>query len=571
MQTIGVVVGESFASVFTPIITGVTTGLNILISVIEMIPKPLKTFMASAFVAFSAMLLIVGAGYALAAAWGIAKIALIAFKAQLASMGVMVGWAAAGLLVVAGAFYAIKQGFDENLGGLADGIGVITGKVKLFFDAIQQLTSGDGKLRGGVLEGLLDPKNSGVMNMVKSFHQARFRINAFWKGFKDGAAKAYALAGPVFRNLKTALFGIMHALGFANEEWNAGIMVADEFNDTGRTMGSILSNVLLVGVELLTFGIQMLGPAIATVGLAFDVFKMAMFPVIWALTQIFKVVNWVIEVFHAFVGVSMEVGSAGNLVSSMLGVMLGMLIAYKVVMAASAAMSILWSAATTVAALASGALGVALLPVLGIIAGVAAAIAAAMLIWDLWTGKVGGLTDRLRGLNKHLYMTEEQLNKIGETGKRGLGHLKRGGFLTIDQQAKNAGITTDEYIDKHATKTAAPGVEGGETKEQIVKRMRASLKVQREQEKQDLQKAAQGKSKAGVDGRTNRQGQGPMTQDELQQGVFNALKDAGLGGKVKPPNFNINLDGQRLGQGVMDGQNEANALNWEADNSGTGT
>lgn len=279
MQTLAVMVGEAFAGSFRLVTEGVISGVNSLIAVFQAIPGPIKKAIGGVFILVMALTLLAGLVMVGVALFTLLQAAVVAFAAPLimAAQGLAVV-AAAGIALVA-VFKLLRYAFDKNIGGFGDSVRKVFDKVSLYFDALKQVMSGDGKLRGDVLRKLLDPENNGVLTMVQRMVQIGHRIKTFFLGIRDGFATALEGQGDTFKELGTAVTNFFAALGFGTDAVDGISTSSKQFGSTGQSLGAtighiatILINGLTRGLEMATIGVEylkaawyLLGPSI-TIG-----------------------------------------------------------------------------------------------------------------------------------------------------------------------------------------------------------------------------------------------------------------------------------------------------------------
>jgi TP901 family phage tail tape measure protein len=309
LSTLAIEFGRSFSDVFKPIVKGIKNFVNIMISVMTAIPGPVKKVLAGIVVLVSGILVLTGVGIMLAAAFVLIKMAVVAFIGVLAPIAGAIAIVSGAVLALVGVFKTIKMGFDENVGGFADGMREIFGRVKLYFDAISQLMGGDGKLRGDVLKKLLDPTNKGVLTMVQRFQQARHRFSQFFRGLKEGFKGVVTAAGPTFTRLKAAFAKLAEVLGFGGKAMGLMTSNSERFRGTGADIGEIIGRVMVIAVEFLVAAIRVATVVIAGMKLAWSTLKPILMVVAFGFGILFKVINVVIAVIQFLVGVVMEVFS----------------------------------------------------------------------------------------------------------------------------------------------------------------------------------------------------------------------------------------------------------------------
>lgn len=296
LQTLKIALGEGFAAGLRPVVEFIRDAVNGLIAVFSRIPAPIKKALSGVFIAISGLLALAGVVIMAVSAFALLKMAIVAFAGPLMIAAKAIAVVGAALLAVVAIFKTIKLAYDENVGGLGEGLRDTFGKVQLFFDALKQLSSG-GALKGDVLKKLLDPANAGVLSMVQRFQQAKFRIKAFFGGMKDGFKSIVRSAGPTFARLKEAFAKLGEVLGFGGKAMGLMTTHSSKFGDTGQSIGQIIGRVMVVAVDLLTGGIR-----VATIGIqAFKAAWVVLKPVLMVTAWVFKTLMSVINVLMAVV------------------------------------------------------------------------------------------------------------------------------------------------------------------------------------------------------------------------------------------------------------------------------
>lgn len=201
--------------------------------------KSLVTFasFAAAAVASAGAIAVLLAGVKLAA------IGLFAFGGPvLAGVVLAMGPAIAILGAGALAFVALRQAYNENIGGIGDMFGGAVSKVVLAWKAVVSLFQTGGF--SGELLTELDAGNQGVMNFAINVYVWFNRIKAFWDGVVEGFHHGVAVAAPTFDRLVAAVTQLGTRLGFLSAEAdtlaNGGAFA--QAGEDGRSMGEKIAN-----------------------------------------------------------------------------------------------------------------------------------------------------------------------------------------------------------------------------------------------------------------------------------------------------------------------------------------
>ena len=253
LETIGVLLGEPLVQAMRPLVTGLVDAVAQVVAALEGIPMPLKRLVASLVLGASVFLIFVGGAIAL-------KGALVLLKVGMAAFGLTLGSVLASLLPVAGAMALAGLAvasmvflYRRNLGGLADFIDGLVGRVRLFFRALSQLFS-DGGFSGSVMEELGRAENQGVRSFVIRTWQLLHRLRRAWEGFTDGVRGGLQALAPVFVRLREALgrvvsevSGLVGGLGRG-----ASMLPSNRFAHFGALVGEVLVGVFGVLVRAVT-------------------------------------------------------------------------------------------------------------------------------------------------------------------------------------------------------------------------------------------------------------------------------------------------------------------------------
>lgn len=564
-QTLRVVLGEGFAKVLKPLVQLVAETVGGMAKFFRGLPMPLKKAISAFILIAGAMVTVTGLIIAGGAAFVLIKMALIAFAPVLLIAAKAILIVGAAITALVGLLALLKFAVDENIGGFGDTMKKTFGKVKLFFQGIFQLMSGN-KLKGNVLKKLIDPANKGVLRMVQVFQQARFRVKAFFKGLKDGFLGILRTADPTFARLKEAFSAVAEALGFGTEAMDLLTLSSGNFTDAGSDIGEIFGRVVLFAIDILTAGIHILVGVIEGAKIAWILLKPVVLLAAAVFMLMFKAVNWVLGALGLVTGQATEGESAFSLLGKSVGFLVTAFIAVRSVMLlAKAAMIAYRTIAGVVTAVqwilaASGtAASAAMLPILAILGALAVGFALGTLI-DEWLG----WSDAISGVNKHLRMTEEELNKINLTKKRGAN------FAKLEEAAKKRNLSVSKFLDVRSGEIA---------KESTSKRLGLSQEVIRERLEagQDVFTGG-GKEKlatSGISARKDGQLEDSSGKQTDQKNAFlgamaeHSQKQRSVkGGKTE---IVLKVGEEEIAKAVAKGKAALEGLDWEAASVGTGT
>lgn len=450
LQTLAIEFGRAFSDVFKPIVKGVKDFVNVLIDALAVIPGPVKKVVAALFVMASVILLVGGVVLALVSGVALLKMAFIAFMPPLGALGVGIGIAAGVLLGLVAIFKTVKVGFDENIGGFGDAVKDVFGKVKLYFSAIGQLMSGDGKLRGGVLKKLLDPANSSIMRMVQRFQQARHRVSQFFTGLKEGAKGVLQAAGPTFKALGEAVKQLFAAFGFGAKGMELMTSKGDDFRAAGEGIGRIIGVIAKFLVAGLTVAIRIAVGALKGFTFFWDVLSFVMWPIIQIGTALIWVFSQLFAIFGDVAESGNKTGGAFDYIAKAMGFALGIWVAWRSAMIVGRALMLAYRGAMMLAAGAQFVFGLATSAALAPLLGLVAAFAGG---WALgaWLDDVLGLSQGLADLMGWLTGTTDEMKGLDAAYSRTVeirGNISK--FDGLEQAAKAAGMKTDAYADQRA-------------------------------------------------------------------------------------------------------------------------
>lgn len=211
IQTLAVVLGESFAKVFAPIVGAITNGLNLVIRFFNAMPAGVKTAISGIIVAVAAFVSLAGALMTTAGLLAvIAPFALLIGKIFLGLLLIL-----APLILAAVAFGAALAGLvvaiRQNWGGIGDFFKEVFGSIKLAWTGLVEAVT-----RGGFTEGTsaMLANYPRVRQFVIGVAMLIHRLRMAWRGFSAAFQAGIDRLQPVFQAFTTALRRIGLAFGF---------------------------------------------------------------------------------------------------------------------------------------------------------------------------------------------------------------------------------------------------------------------------------------------------------------------------------------------------------------------
>lgn len=224
---------------------------NAVLTAFTNIPGPIMT--AIVRVAAGAAAVAVGLG-GVATTIAAVKLVVVALgTAGLAAFGAFVVAMAPAIVVLGAAtlaFYALRQAYQQNLGGLGDFITNGLEKVTLAWRAVVSVFT-TGGFSGALLEELDKAGNAGVLNFAINLYVWGNRIVSWWKGIIEGFQTGIAGASPTFERLVAALESLGKRFGFLSAEVDTlanrnamGRAFAD-----GESLGTKLANAAIAIVN----------------------------------------------------------------------------------------------------------------------------------------------------------------------------------------------------------------------------------------------------------------------------------------------------------------------------------
>ena len=569
LQTLGIVTGEAFAAVFKPLVSVVINVVNAIIAVMKNLPGPVKKAIGAIFVLTAAFVTIGGLVMAAVAGFALLKMAVIAFSGPLLAAAGGLAAVSAAALVLVGLFKVLRKAFDENIGGFGDSISRTFGKVKLFFDAIKMLTSGDGRLRGNVLKELLDPANESILTMVQRFQQARHRVSAFFQGISDGYNTIMRGAGPTFKALSGAVKELFEALGFGGKGMELMTSKSEDFRQKGEVFGRIVGHIAKLLVAGLTVAVRVATGAIEGMKAAWKIIG----PILRFTATVFMVLVNVVEsligVFSDGTEAANEQGGAFDKLAKVVGYAVGIFVAFKGVMIAARMAVLVYRGVIMAASLAQAAFSAVAaggaLAFLGP-AGLVIAVAAAAYALGSYIDKVTGASDAISDWMLDITGVTAELEKLDEAYRKTI--KTRGqvaAFGDLEEAAAAQGMSVTAYAEQRATKIAGESTAQrlGLSKDEIKRRLMAGEDVYKELSgpPKPPADAADGVV-AAADGEANKgKAAARQQQDAFEQALLAA------DGKGKPIQLNVTtkIGDEEVAKLMKTLEAQAASLDFEAD------
>lgn len=256
VETLGTVIGMTFANIFNPMIRLTTTVLNKFILVWRAIPTSLQsiigivTLVVAGFSVFGgAITAIVGAVLLLVTVLG--EVAIVAAVASAGIMAALVpiGLAFGGLIAIG---YALYKAYEQNLGGLRDSVNKVAGQIQLVWRGVIAIFTGEGVV--GALRGDMIAAGGAMLPFLDAIQNLWNNVQVAWTGIKSGFAEVWASMGPTIEELKAAfseLWGVLQNL-FGTFIGGANSLPEGRFRSIGQTIGVFLGGALRAGIGLIT-------------------------------------------------------------------------------------------------------------------------------------------------------------------------------------------------------------------------------------------------------------------------------------------------------------------------------
>lgn len=256
LQTLGIVLGESFARIFKPIVETIVDTLNGVLQFFNELPDPVKDVL-SQFVLFAGSGLVLFGVFTLIA--GIIVILLPFLKALIITMLIMSTILLPLTLLFIGAGAAIAafvMAARENVGGFGDFLGETWEKIKLGFRGLVQLFS-QGGFSGAVREELNKAENQGLKRFLITVFRVGSRVVEFFRGVGAGFAAVLERMGPAFERLKAAFGELGEAFGLLSDGLGDSLGPLTESGEAGARTGNLLGRMferIVAGTTLVVRG-----------------------------------------------------------------------------------------------------------------------------------------------------------------------------------------------------------------------------------------------------------------------------------------------------------------------------
>lgn len=265
LATLGIVVGDSFAKVLRPLVSGFLALVNRIIKVVMLVPDNIKNVIAQVVVAVGGALTAFGAFLAI-------KGAVVAFGIAMSVLGVTIAGVAVALAPVLGLFAVgilMFEAFRVNAEAAGGGVFGAFEKVALLFKALVQVFS-TGAFSGAVLTELRKAGNEGIMSFAIQAFVWFNRVKNFFRGLADGFRERIAELEPTFERLKQALFFLAQAFGLVVAPAKDNQSAFDAAGQAGRTFGDTLARVAGIIANVMTVGLLAMRPGIELTKLAWE-------------------------------------------------------------------------------------------------------------------------------------------------------------------------------------------------------------------------------------------------------------------------------------------------------------
>ncbi len=315
IDTFAIVMGEPFAQVLKPLVTGVVTLLNGLIHALQSLPMPMKKAFAAFAVAASVALAFLGAIVAVKGTIGLLSLGLKA-------LGISLGGMVAGMLpvvLVVGVVGLAISGFvaaaKRNIGDIGDFLGSIGQRVSLFFAGMKQLFESGG-FSGAVREELGKVENQGLKGFLVRLYQVGYRASQIWVGFKEGFSASLGAFRPVFESFTAALQSIGGAIAavFTGLGRGASALPSAAFKGFGAVLGEVFGGVLKVLATGATWILQLLS------GIA-DGFRFMLTYIRPAFSAVGEALSFLAEGWTKLTGLTFGLGGAAKGIGGILQVL----------------------------------------------------------------------------------------------------------------------------------------------------------------------------------------------------------------------------------------------------------
>lgn len=272
-ETLGTVLGESFAKVLKPVVKFVAEAVSSMARAWDSLPDGVKTAIAGFVVVAGVILTVAGViGVVTGLLMALGPI-MATVGAAMATGAIVVGGLIAAVTAVVAVFALFKEAADRNLGGFGDMITGTFDTVKLAFKSIGALFS-EGKLTGPLAEQFLQA-GKGTQSFVKTIFRIGSRVKEFFGGLSDGFSAVLDTSGPSFQALVGAFQELGEAFGFIEP----GMDSLEDVGKTGKTVGETLGQVFRLVIDVLAVGIGIFAKLVRIIMAVAGVVSTVMTPV----------------------------------------------------------------------------------------------------------------------------------------------------------------------------------------------------------------------------------------------------------------------------------------------------
>lgn len=288
VETLGTVIGESFAQVLKPVVKIVAEAVSSMARAWNSLPDGVKTAIA-AFVVISGVILTLAGIIGVVTGLGIAAgTVFTAIGGVIAAGAPIVLGLVAAVTALIGVFELFGEVSDRNLGGFGDMLSGTFDNVKLIFGSLTDLFT-KGKLTGPLAEQFLQAGTS-TQNFIKTVFRAGSRLMEFFGGIRDGFSGVLDTMGPSFAALSGAFMALGEALGFIQPAM--GDM--KDFGSTGESVGKRIGEVFRVVVDIFSSVVLTVARVVRVMRGWYDFIGTLLAPVFWIITKIIQGLLWLL-------------------------------------------------------------------------------------------------------------------------------------------------------------------------------------------------------------------------------------------------------------------------------------
>lgn len=249
MQTFQTAFGRTFGVIFRPILIAVTEALNVVTNAWNGLGESTQRVLAviglggAGFAVVSGFLMTIGGGLVVLIGL-LGELALVAAAVAggilLAMLPVVLVFAAAGAAV-----FALYRAYQENLGGIGDFVNQWVGRIRLAWQALTEIVTGDS-FSEAVRQQFGMAQNEGVREFVLSIRDLIRRAQAVWRGFQETFAEVWRNMAPVFEELKGAFGELFAEIGgvFNGLVEGGNAMPFERFQSFGAMLATTVGGAL---------------------------------------------------------------------------------------------------------------------------------------------------------------------------------------------------------------------------------------------------------------------------------------------------------------------------------------